>query len=121
MNFSITDDDPLIGDDEWRKDRPTSSELTLITYNSTEKLRVIASAQGKWREIGTLLEVPGLTSIESRYRGDLKEQCHVVLQEWLKRGSAKYNPTWQGVLQVLVDVELNMLAKDLVVALRNRK
>ena len=122
MNFPITDDDdPLNGDDEWRKDRPTPSELTLITYHSTKKLRVIERAQDKWQDIGNLLEVPGLNSIRMQYGGDSKEHCRVVLQEWLQRGSTKYDPTWQGLLKALVDVELNMLAKDLVVALRNRK
>ena len=119
MNEEV--DDPLKGDDNWREDRPTIHELTLITYHSTKKLRVIERAQEKWREIGTLLEVPGLMSIELRYRGNLKEQCHEVLHVWLERGSTKYDTTWQGLLRVLVDVELNVLAKDLSVALRDQK
>ena len=113
--------DPLKGEDNWREDRPTIHGLTLITYHSTKKLRVIERAQEKWREIGTLLEVPGLTSIESRCRGDLKEQCHEVLHVWLERGSTKYDPTWQGLLKALVDVELYVLAKDLIIALRDQK
>ena len=82
---------------------------------------VIERAQEKWREIGTLLEVPGLMSIEAQYRGNWKEQCHEVLRAWLERGSTKYGTTWQGLLRVLVDVELKMLAKDLSVAFRDQK
>ena len=40
---------------------------------------------------------------------------------WLERGSTKYDPTWQGLLKALVDVELYVLAKDLVVSLRDQK
>ena len=54
-----------------------------------------------------------LESILSQYRGDLKECCYAVLRQWLDNGSPDYPLTWEGLLELLNDVNCSQVADEL--------
>ena len=93
--------------------------LTLIKWNNSQgkqqKLRIVQTICPKWRTIGNLLDIsdPVLESMLSQYRGDLEECCYAVLRQWLDNGSPGYPVTWEGLLELLDDVDCSQVAEDL--------
>ena len=93
--------------------------LTLIKWTDSQgkqhKLRIVQNICPKWRQIGNLLNISDslLESILSQYRGDLEECCYAVLRQWLDNGSPDYPLTWEGLLELLNDVDCSQVADEL--------
>ena len=75
----------------------------------------MGSISPKWIEIRNILSILDslLESILSQYRGDLEECCYAVLRQWLDNGSPDYPLTWEGLLELLNDVDCSQVADDL--------
>jgi len=99
--------------------------IQLVKYTGSDgqpkEFHLLENIQGKWRDIGTLLRIENATldKFEHKHQGDLKEQCRDVLQTWREEGSRseKYPVTWSGLLEVLKDVQLKEVARELEEAL----
>ena len=93
--------------------------IQLVKYTGSDgqlkKFHLLENIQGKWRDIGTLMKIKNATlnMFEHKHQGDLKEQCRDVLQIWREEGSEKYPVTWSGLLEVLKDVQLTEVSREL--------
>ncbi len=90
------------------------------TDGQPQILRVRDEMSVKWEEVGDLL---GLTparlhGIDCRRRGDVRQCCRDVLTDWIKDGSSDYPPTWDGLIKLLIDLELSSIADTLKLALK---
>ena len=54
-----------------------------------------------------------LESMLSQYRGDLEECCYAVMRQWLDNGSPGYPVTWEGLIELLEDVDCAQVAEEL--------
>ena len=100
-------------------DSVSMKDLTLIKWKDSQgkqrKLRIVQTICPKWRTVGNLLDIsdPVLESILSQYRGDLEECCYAVLRQWLDNGSPGYPLTWEGLLELLEDVDCSQVSEEL--------
>ena len=85
------------------------------TQGKQHKLRIVQNICPKWREIRNLLNISDslLESILSQYHGDLEDCCYAVLIQWLDNGSPIYPLTWEGLLELLNDIDCSQVADDL--------
>ncbi len=84
-----------------------------------QTLKVKDQMSVKWEEVGDLLELTParLRGIDSERRGIVRRCCRDVLMDWIKNGSPHYPPTWDGLIQLLIDLELSSIADTLKLAL----
>ena len=55
-----------------------------------------------------------LKGIEKNRRGEMKECCRDVFHDWLEqKEGGNYSVTWQGLCEVLEDLEFSALAKQI--------
>ena len=93
--------------------------IILIKYqvrNEEKEFRLIQMIQNQWYDIGTLLGVP-MNMIDSRKTNE--EKCRDVLKKWMERGSQKYPVDWDGLIKVLQDVQMGVVAQELEEALEH--
>ncbi len=85
-----------------------------------QTLRVKDEMSVKWEEVGDLLELTParLQSIDSQRRGEVRRCCRDVLMDWIKNGSPRYPPTWDGLIKLLINLELSSIADTLKLALK---
>ncbi len=74
----------------------------------------------KWDDAGDLLELTParLQGIDRHHRGDVRQCCRDVLIDWIKNGSPRYPPTWDGLIKLLINLELSSIADTLKLALK---
>ena len=100
-------------------------DLNVIMWNfkdesgKVQQLTLIKKIAHKWRTIGMLL---GLTYFKLRCLDDKyshgfisrqKECCREVLKLWLDNPPLKYPTTWQGLIKLLEDSQLEEVATEL--------
>ena len=95
------------------------SNLTILRFtdqNGQDRtVKVLERISLQWEEAGNLL---GLTSerlkgIEVQRRGYHRMCCRDVLVHWLHENQGDYPTTWEGVLQLLEDMDLSSCANIL--------
>ena len=76
----------------------------------------------KWIEAGDLLGLSSerLKGIDLQRRGDVGMCIRDVLVDWLHENKSSYPTTWEGVVQLLEDIELSAIAQQLKIALQLR-
>ena len=69
----------------------------------------------RWRDVGDLLGVASsrLEGIHTQHMGEVKQCCRSVLLDWLEMEEKSYPASWEGLLVLLKDMQLNNLAKKL--------
>lgn len=93
--------------------------LTLLKYTDEDGqshiLRLSDDKRFKWRDVGVLLDLTPscLDGIFSHRLGDARQCCQDVLQEWIENGSSDYPATWDGLLNLLEDLDLTSVASTL--------
>ena len=98
----------------------TIDNLTLMKWsddsNRKHRLHLIDEISPKWKEASDLL---GLStsrtgSIEMTHR-DARTCCREVMAEWLNHADGVYNypATWEGLCELLNDLNLSCLSKQL--------
>ena len=82
--------------------------------NPPQRLRVIERICLKWRDMGTLLGVDhaALGVIKNERQG-AKDCCYGILEKWFDNGSKRYPLDWGGMLELLDDLEMSGVAKEL--------
>ena len=70
---------------------------------------------GKWRTFGYNFEIESgvLGAIKSRNLADDVKCCNEVLEIWLKQGGGSYPVNWNGLCQLLEDLEFSAAAVEL--------
>ena len=96
------------------------AHIILIKYrvhNEEKEFRLLQVIQHKWNEIATLLGVP-VSTIDSRKTNG--EKCQDALRMWMDNGSQRYPVEWGGLVKVLQDVEMRVVAEELREALEHK-
>ena len=96
---------------------PTLEELLILKYTDKgkkQKVRVISEASHKWKNIASLIcgDVNVATILEQKYHGD-PEEClrQTFIDYFINKKPQGYTQDWNGLIELLDDVELETLAK----------
>jgi len=98
---------------------PTEFSLDIkhlkLLKKKNRRLYLIKEMASKWKDAGYQLDLSlgEIKKIEKDQQGDCYECCSSVMQTWLERGSKEYPMNWDGVLELLEDLELLNLVKKL--------
>jgi len=93
--------------------------LTVLKWTDSKgqshSLRLKDKMSSKWHVVGDLLGVDSsrLKSISMNHRGDVEQCCREVLLDWLQMEEPSYSRNWEGLIELLIDLELNNVAKKL--------
>ena len=97
---------------------PTLSELMIFKYKDkgeSNKLRIIHSASHKWKDVTNLIcNDPNIYHVlEQKHRGD-PEEClrEVFIRYFIDRKPLYYSQDWNGLIELLEDVDLETLAEE---------
>ena len=96
---------------------PTINELILLKYTEkgeVNRVRIISEASHKWRDITSLIcDDPNKPSaLEQRFQSNPNECLRQTLVEnFINKQPQSYPQNWSGLIELLVDVDLETLAK----------
>ena len=97
----------------------TLQHLTLLKWTDSNSknhsLRLRDELSSRWRDVGDLLGVDSSRQdgIHAQRMGDVRLCCRDILLDWLQMEDKSYPPSWEGLLVLLEDLELNNVAKKL--------
>lgn len=85
----------------------------------TKRFGLRDRVSAKWQKFGLLLglTVNELELIEMKNLGDASQSWMQVMQTWFDRGSSDYPATWQGLTELLEDLDYHQVSQDLLKAL----
>lgn len=71
-----------------------------------------------WRKFGLCLGITHnqMTAWEQERRGSSRDCWNLVMEHWLEHGNELYPTTWEGLQQLLEDIQLKHFAVELKVA-----
>ncbi len=119
--------------DEKNGFQPLSSKLLrLIKWipdgeTAKKNLKIAETIAPKWRDVAMMIEISNskIEIIQNSGSGKTPEQClYDILRIWetgSNRGSKEYPYSWDGLLDLLNDIEYGVLADDLREALASEK
>ena len=91
----------------------TLSQLVVLKQSGS-KLRIIDSAKHKWKEITSLIcsDANKISILEKQYNS--LDDClrQVLIECFIENKPQNYSQDWSGLIEVLDDVGLQALAKD---------
>ena len=96
-----------------------SQHLILIKWKNdqgkTERFYVAEKIAHKWRDLGVLLGLSPsmLESLAENHRGDAHACCQELLGRWLESPPLEYPSTWRGLVELLLDCQLEQVAEEL--------
>ena len=79
------------------------------------KVRIIEAAKHKWKDIASLIssDAHETSVLEDRYRGDQNECLkEAFIHSFIDKKPRDYSQDWNGLIELLDDVGLERLAKD---------
>lgn len=126
INTSILLLAPPIAIESLPESPPTLRSLTIIKWRDdqgqTQRYSVLSMISHKWRKIGTLcgLKHAQLESIWMKNLKDPEPCCIDILTKWMEDGSSYYAVSWEGLFELLGDLELPQVITDLQNALARR-
>ena len=93
---------------------PSIKKLTVLREPGGQKVEIVASVAGKWKEVGVLLDFDDtgqhLDTIETGNEKDPLACCHAMFRHWLKGNGV--DQTWGELIQILKDCKLGTLADN---------
>ena len=98
-------------------------ELTLLKWRDDnghkQTLRLTQSVSPEWRKLGALIGLSGsqLQALSMKHRDDIQQCCQDVFIHWLENPPPDYPVTWEGLYELLEDLEFTQLAKTLIEAI----
>ena len=106
---------------------PKMGELHIFTWSAQgkkKKIRVIKSTCAKWQKIGDILgcDPHYLKALHQKHQGDPEDTCRDIFCEWLEVGAfqTNYEMSWEGVMELLDDLDYTVLVRDLKEALQKK-
>ena len=98
---------------------PTLSGLLILKYmdkGEKKKLRIISEASHKWKNIGNLIcgDINVTDVLEQKYHGD-PEEClkQTFIKNFISKKPQGYTQDWNGLIELLDDVDLETLAENI--------
>ena len=102
--------------------KPNTKNLTIFKWKNKDgevkKFRLKSHIFHKWRDIGNLVASYEQLEVWAREK-DANGCCDAVLNHWLNHPPSDYPPTWEGLIELLDDIELHNVAAELKTALEN--
>ena len=97
---------------------PTLSELTVLKYTDQGKkkrVEIINKASHKWKDIASLIcdDTNKTSVLEKQYQNDLNECLRqVLIDNFIDKKPQNYAQDWNGLIELLTDIGLEVLAKE---------
>ena len=102
---------------------PTLDDLVVLKYvdkGEEKKVRIINEASHKWKDIVSLIcsDANRIRVLEQLYRGDPTECLRqAFVENFIDKKPQKYSKDWNGLIELLNDVDLETLAEKVQQAL----
>ncbi len=102
---------------------PTLEELKILKYTDKgkkHKVRIINEASHKWKDVADLIcgDVNTTTTLEQKCRGDPNECLRqTFIDYFLNKKPQGYTQDWNGLIELLDDIDLETLAENVKKAL----
>jgi hypothetical protein len=96
--------------------------LKYTNKGEKKKLRIIKEASHVWRDIASLIsdDAHQINVLEEKHRGDPKECLRqVFIHNFIDKKPHKYSQDWSGLIELLDDVGLETIAKEVEHALKS--
>ena len=99
-------------------ERPTLDELLILKYTDEGKqykLRIIREARYKWKDIADIIckDVNETNLLKEKCGGDPNECLKQVFNDYfINKKPQKYTQDWNGLIELLDDVNLKPLADE---------
>ena len=79
-----------------------------------KSLRILDEISSRWTEAGDLLGLcpARLEGIEEHRLRNARSCCRDVLHDWIQDNQGSYPVSWEGLICLLKDMELTVLAKE---------
>ena len=96
---------------------PTLDELLILKYTDEgkqHKLRIVKEASHKWKDIANLIcdDVNVTNKLEDKYLGDSNECLkQTFIGYFINKKPQGYTQDWNGLIELLDDVDLETLAE----------
>ena len=103
--------------------KPTLQDLLVLKYTDKgekKKLHIITEAEHKWKDITNLIfaESNKAATFEKKCSADSKECLkQAFIEGFIEKPPEKYSQDWNGLIELLDDVELKTLADNVKYAL----
>ena len=97
---------------------PTINELIILKYTDKgekKKVRIIEAAKHKWKDIASLISSDSheTSVLEDRHRGDPNECLkEAFIHSFIDKKPRDYSQDWNGLIELLDDIGLERLSKD---------
>jgi hypothetical protein len=95
---------------------PSLKELLVLRYvdeGETKKIGIISAASHKWKDIATLIcdDANKINKLETQYH-NVPNDClrQVFIDNFINKKPQDYPQNWNGLIELLNDVELEALA-----------
>ena len=96
--------------------------LKYINKGEKKKVRIIREASHIWRDIASLIsdDTHQISVLEEKHRGDPKGCLRqVLIHNFIDKKPHKYSQDWDGLIELLDDVGLETIAKEVENALKS--
>ena len=96
---------------------PTLDELLILKYTDEgkrQKIRIVNEASHKWKDIANLIcgDINITIKLEDKFRGDLNECLkRTFIDYFINKQPLGYTQDWNGLIELLDDIDLQTLAK----------
>ena len=98
---------------------PTLDELMILKYtdkSAKRKIRIIGQASHQWKDIASLIcsDTNKTSTLEKQYQNDPNECLRqVLIHSFINKKPLKYSQTWSGLIELLDDIHLETVSKEL--------
>ena len=98
---------------------PTLSELMILKYTDEgveKKIRIISQASHQWKDITSLIcsDTNKTSTLEKQCQNDPNECLRqVFIHNFINMKPLNYPQTWKGLIELLDDINLKTVSKEL--------
>ena len=98
---------------------PTWDKLMILKYTDEgvkKKIRIISQASHQWKDIASLIcsYTCKTSTLEKQYQNDPNECLRqVLIHNFINKKPLKYSQTWSGLIELLDDIDLEKVSKEL--------
>ena len=102
---------------------PSLNDLIVLKYTDKgekKKIRIISETSHKWKAIACLIcDAPNKTTVVQESCLNDPDEClrKVIFEDFISKKPKKYSQDWNGLIEMLEDVELQSLAEKVKAAL----
>ena len=89
--------------------------LKCISKGEEKRVRIISSASHKWKDIASLIcdDANKTSVLEKKYQNEPNECLRqVFIDNFINKKPQDYPQNWNGIIELLNDVELEVLANE---------